>query len=84
MSDPAKYRTKEEVAAYKKRDPIEQVKLSILKYKFEDESYFEEIEAGVKQQVLDAVKFAEESNYPDASEIYKDVYNQEDYPFVKD
>jgi pyruvate dehydrogenase E1 component alpha subunit len=84
MSDPAKYRTKEEVASYKKRDPIEQVKISMLKYKFADEAYFQEIEASVKQQVLDAVKFAEESKFPDPSEIYKDVYVQEDYPFIKD
>ena len=84
MSDPAKYRTKEEVEAYKKRDPIEQVKLSILKYKIGDESYFEEIEAKIKKEVLESVKFAEESNYPDPSEIYKDVYVQEDYPFIED
>lgn len=84
MSDPAKYRTKEEVEAYKRRDPIEQVKLSILKYKFADESYFEEIEAKTKKIVLDSVKFAEDSKFPDAGEIYKDVYEQEDYPYVKD
>lgn len=84
MSDPAKYRTKEEVEAYKKRDPIEQVKISMLKYKFGDEKYFQEIEAKIKKTVLDSVAFAEESNFPDPSEIYKDVYVQEDYPFVKD
>lgn len=84
MSDPAKYRTKEEVEQYKRRDPLEQVKLSILKYKFGDEAYFKEIEAKTKQIVLDSVKFAEESDFPDAGEIYKDVYVQTDYPFVKD
>lgn len=84
MSDPAKYRTKEEVEAYKKRDPIEQVKLSMLKYKFANEEYFQEVEAKIKQQVLESVKFAEESKSPGPNEIYKDVYAQEDYPFVKD
>ncbi len=84
MSDPAKYRTKEEVEAYRRRDPLEQVKLSILKYKFEEESYFEEQEARVKKIVNDSVEFAENSNYPDPSEIYKDVYVQENYPFVMD
>ena len=84
MSDPAKYRTKEEVEAYKRRDPIEQVKLSMLKYKFADEAYFQETEAKTKKVVLESVKFAEESKFPDPSEIYKDVYTQEDYPFVKD
>ncbi len=84
MSDPAKYRTKEEVEAYKRRDPIEQVKLSMTKFKFADDKYFEEIDAKVKKQVADAVKFSEESKYPDPSEIYNDVYVQEDYPFVED
>jgi pyruvate dehydrogenase E1 component alpha subunit len=84
MSDPAKYRTKEEVEAYKKRDPIEQVKLAMLKYKFADEAYFQSVEARVKKEVLDSVKFAEESDYPDPSEIYKDVYVQEDYPYIED
>jgi pyruvate dehydrogenase E1 component alpha subunit len=84
MSDPAKYRTKEEVAAYKKRDPIEQVKLAMLKYKFADEAYFQAVEARVKKEVLDSVKFAEESDYPDPGEIYKDVYVQEDYPYIED
>ncbi len=84
MSDPAKYRTKEEVEGYKQRDPIEQVKASILKYKFADESYFKDIEAKTKQLVLEAVKFAEESKFPDPGEIYNDVYEQKDYPFIKD
>ncbi|MCK5277921.1 MAG: pyruvate dehydrogenase (acetyl-transferring) E1 component subunit alpha, partial [Cyclobacteriaceae bacterium] len=84
MSDPAKYRTKEEVAAYKRRDPIEQVKLSMLKYKIADEAYFQDIESKTKKIVLDSVEFAEESKLPDPNEIYKDVYMQEDYPFVKD
>jgi pyruvate dehydrogenase E1 component alpha subunit len=34
--------------------------------------------------VLDSVKFAEESKFPDPSEIYIDVYAQADYPFIKD
>lgn len=84
MSDPAKYRTKEEVEAYKRRDPIEQVKLSMLKYKFGDEAYFQEIEAKTKKIVMKSVEFAENSKFPDPEEIYKDVYVQEDYPFVKD
>jgi pyruvate dehydrogenase E1 component alpha subunit len=84
MSDPAKYRTKEEVEAYKRRDPIEQVKLSMQKYKFGDEAYFDEIEKKIKAEVAECVKFAEESDYPNPDEIYKDVYMQADYPFIKD
>ncbi|UKJ08133.1 pyruvate dehydrogenase (acetyl-transferring) E1 component subunit alpha [Solitalea lacus] len=84
MSDPAKYRTKEEVEEYKAKDPVEQVKNTILTNKYADEAWFEEIEAKVKEIVEDSVKFAEESNYPDPSELYKDVYVQEDYPYVMD
>ncbi len=84
MSDPAKYRTKEEVEAYKRRDPIEQVKLSILKYQYADEAYFQKVEAKIKQQVLASVDFAEKSKFPKPEEIYNDVYVQQDYPFVKD
>ena len=54
------------------------------KYKFGDEKYFQEIESNIKKRVLDSVKFAEDSKFPDPSEIYKDVYMQEDYPFIKD
>ena len=84
MSDPAKYRTKEEVMAYKRRDPIEQVKLSILEYKIAEEKYFEEMEAKTRKVVVDAVDFAEKSKFPPAEEIFRDVYAQEDYPFVMD
>lgn len=84
MSDPAKYRTKEEVEAYKKRDPIEQVKLSMEKYKLGDEDYFKKMEKKVKVVVEESVKFAEESPFPDPEEAFKDVYVQADYPFIKE
>lgn len=82
MSDPQKYRTKEEVEEYKQRDPIEQVKATILENKILSEDEIKEIDAKIKAQVLEAVDFAENSPFPDASEAYKDVYVQEDYPFV--
>ncbi len=82
MSDPAKYRTKEEVEAYKKQDPLEQVKNTIIKQKFATEEELKKIEAKIKEKVNESVKFAEESPYPDASELFKDVYVQEDYPFI--
>jgi len=84
MSDPQKYRTKEEVEEYKAKDPIEIVKTHILNEKWADEAWFEEIAAKIKEQVEQSVKFAEESPYPDPSELYTDVYTQKDYPFVKD
>lgn len=84
MSDPAKYRTKEEVEEYKAKDPIEIIKSIILEKKHADEAWLEEVSARVKEQVEDAVKFAEESPFPEAEELYKDVYVQEDYPFIMD
>ncbi len=84
MSDPAKYRTKEELEEYKGKDPLITTKAAIMENKYADEAWFKEVEAEVKKVVDDAVKFAEESPYPDPSAIYEDVYVQEDYPFIKE
>lgn len=81
MSDPQKYRTKEEVEAYKMRDPIEQVKKTILDNGIATEEDLLAIDAAIKARVEEAVKFAEESPFPDASEAYLDVYEEENYPF---
>ena len=82
MSDPAKYRTKEEVEEYKGRDPIEVVKRTILSKKFANEKQLEEIDQKILDQVEESVKFAEESKYPDPSEALKDIYVQTDYPYL--
>ncbi|RRN78045.1 pyruvate dehydrogenase (acetyl-transferring) E1 component subunit alpha, partial [Pseudoxanthomonas sp. SGD-10] len=84
MSDPQKYRTKDEVEEYKAKDPIEVTKAKILQEKWADEAWFDEVAAKIKQEVDEAVKFAEESPWPDPSELYKDVYVQENYSFVMD
>ena len=84
MSDPQKYRTKEEVEAYRLQDPIEKVKATILSNKWMTEAEIETIDARIKQEVLDSVEFAENSPFPDISEMYKDIYVQEDYPFIMD
>jgi pyruvate dehydrogenase E1 component alpha subunit len=84
MSDPQKYRTKDELEQYKEKDPIEHV-MKVLKtqYKVTDEE-FEVIIDRVKKEVDDSVTFAEESPWPDDNELLKDVYVQEDYPFIVD
>jgi pyruvate dehydrogenase E1 component alpha subunit len=82
MSDPQKYRSKEEVEEYKQRDPIEQVLATIRENELLSEAEIEAINKKVKTQVEDAVKFAEESPWPDGMDAFKDVYVQEDYPFV--
>jgi pyruvate dehydrogenase E1 component alpha subunit len=84
MSDPAKYRNKEEVEEYKLKDPIETT-LAKLKKQFglTDED-IEKINDRVKNEVAESVKFADESPYPDDDEALKDIYVQKDYPFVLD
>jgi len=84
MSDPAKYRTKEEVEAYKAKDPVEMVLQTINENKFATAEELEAITARVKEAVEDSVKFAEESPYPDPSELFIDVYVQKDYPYILD
>lgn len=84
MSDPASYRTKEEVESYKLKDPIERVLTTMKENKWITEKAIEGIEDKVKTLVEESVKFAEESPYPDPSELYKDVYVQEDYPYIKE
>ena len=84
MSDAATYRTKAEVEEFKHKDPIESVLATIKKNKYATDKELEAIEEKIKAQVEESVKFAEESPYPDPSELYKDVYVQEDYPYIKD
>jgi pyruvate dehydrogenase E1 component alpha subunit len=84
MSDPAKYRTKEELEEYKSLDPIDNVLQTIKSKKYATEAQLQEIQEKVKQQVQESVDFAEESEFPDASELFDDIYKQEDYPFIKE
>jgi pyruvate dehydrogenase E1 component alpha subunit len=84
MSDPAKYRTKEEVEYYKSQDSIEAVRETILKNKFATEADLQAIEDKIMKAVDESVEFAENSPYPDPSEAYQDVYVQKDYPFITD
>jgi pyruvate dehydrogenase E1 component, alpha subunit len=84
MSDPAKYRTKEEVEEYKEKDPINQVLKTIQKNKWATDEEIEAINQKVKNEVEECVKFAEESPWPADDELLKDVYVQQDYPFIVD
>jgi len=84
MSDPAKYRTKEELEEYKSLDPIEHVLKVIQEKNYASEEEIETIKKRVSDQVQESIEFSENSDFPDASELYKDVYVQEDYPFLKD
>jgi pyruvate dehydrogenase E1 component alpha subunit len=84
MSDPQKYRSKDEVEDYKDRDPIEHCKKKLLEEFKLAEQDIEVINERVKSIVEESVRFAEESPWPNDDELLKDVYKQEDYPFIVD
>jgi len=74
MSDPAKYRSKDEVSTMRsERDPIEQVRVRILEGGHASEEELKEIEKEIRAIVTKAADFATENPEPDASELYTDV-----------
>lgn len=76
MSDPAKYRTKEEVDQYKERDPLTEAREKILALSYATEDDLKLIEKRVKDVIAQTADFATESQLPDESELYTDVvYN---------
>lgn len=84
MSDPAKYRAKEELEQYRLQDPIELVRKTVLELGFASEADLEQIEEKVQAIVQKSVQFAEDSDYPPVDEIYKDIYMQADYPYINE
>ncbi len=84
MSDPQKYRTKEEVTEWIEQDPILHVLNVIKDNKWLKDSEITEIDEWVKNEVKESVEFAEKSPYPEAKELYQDVYTQKDYPYIKE
>lgn len=83
MSDPAKYRTKEEVEEYKSRDPLEVTRQKILDFKFLTQEDLDAMEARIHDVVMESVTFAENSPYPSAEELFSDVYAEPNYPFAE-
>ena len=75
MSDPGKYRTRAEIEKYQERDPIKLFSAALLERDILTEKDVAEIEAQVKEQVEQAVRFAEESPEPEAGELETDVYS---------
>ncbi|MFT4041403.1 MAG: thiamine pyrophosphate-dependent enzyme [Thermomicrobiales bacterium] len=68
-----RYRTKDEIAEWRKRDPIGIAETRLLEMGATDDQ-FDEIKAAAKQMVDEAVRFAEESPDPPLEELYTDVY----------
>ena len=84
VSDPQKYRSKDEVEEYKDQDPIIKVRKTILDNNFATEAALQEIDEKINGIVEAYVKFAEDSPWPDDSEVLKDVYIDQNYPFIVD
>jgi pyruvate dehydrogenase E1 component alpha subunit len=84
ISDPQKYRTKEEVEEYKAKDPISMVLKTIRENKFATDEEIKAIDDRINMVVEESVKFAEESPWPDDNEVLKDVYIDQSYPFIVD
>lgn len=75
MSDPAKYRTKEEVEEQKaKRDPIDHVKKLIIDAGYASEEELKNIDREIRSIVTDSATFAQKSPEPDPSELMTDIY----------
>ena len=75
MSDPAKYRTKDEVQKMREEhDPIEQVKRRLISEGHFGEDELKQIDAEIRAVVTDAAEFAQSDPEPDPSELWTDVY----------
>lgn len=83
MSDAQHYRTKDEVKEYQKIDPINTTLEYIKQNNCASDKEIESINEEVKKTIADAVKYAEESPFPVIQDLYDSVYEQEDYPFIK-
>ncbi|MFM7511326.1 MAG: pyruvate dehydrogenase (acetyl-transferring) E1 component subunit alpha [Bacteroidota bacterium] len=84
ISDPQKYRSKDEVDEYRGKDPIQQIVQTILTEGHASQELLDSINKRVDEMVAASVQFAEESPWPDESEVLKDVYVDANYPFIID
>jgi pyruvate dehydrogenase E1 component alpha subunit len=75
MSDPATYRSKEELNCKKEQDPIDSLRAHILKDKIASEDEIKKIDDAVKNEVNEIVEFAKNSPEPDESELMTEIYN---------
>jgi pyruvate dehydrogenase E1 component alpha subunit len=79
MSDPGTYRTKEELQEYQKIDPIERLKSYLLDEKIVKQDKIDEIQDGIEDEVLEAIDFAEESDFPEDEALYEDMFTGTPY-----
>ncbi len=82
VSDPANYREKDEVKSFQERDPMKVTEARLLELGYATEDEIKNIKSEVKKEVEDAVKFADESPYPEGKDLYTDNYHEADYPYL--
>jgi pyruvate dehydrogenase E1 component alpha subunit len=81
MSDPGKYRSKEEVEKMRtERDPIDRLRQRLLEAKVLDEAWLKSTDGEIRKIVADAVEFAQHSPEPDPSELWTDVLAETSRP----
>ncbi len=81
MSDPMQYRSGDELKEYQEKDSIERLKRYLLDEDILGEDKIDMIEEDVEGRILEAIDFAEESDFPDKEALYEDVFVEDDYPF---
>ena len=74
MADPSAYRDSSEVVEWQEKDPIDNLRKLAIKHNIFEESDLEKIDEGVQKTIDDAVAFADESDEPDMSELYNNIY----------
>lgn len=74
MADPEMYREREEIDEYRSRDPIILFRDQLIKEKIAEDADFEPIHAKIEEQLEEAVKFADESEFPDPSTLHDHIY----------
>ncbi len=84
VSDPANYRTKEELKTYLDMDPVKSLEARLLSDNIVSVKEVDQIKERIKVEIDEAVDFAEASPYPDPSELWTDNYMDPDYPFIMD
>ncbi|WP_082915205.1 pyruvate dehydrogenase (acetyl-transferring) E1 component subunit alpha [Arachidicoccus ginsenosidimutans] len=84
ISDPGKYRTKEELEEYKSKDPIVVIRKKIKDGNIASDEEIAAIDERINKVVEDAVKFAEESPFPKPEAVLEDVMMDENYPYITD
>ena len=82
VSDPQKYRTKEELDQKKEDEPIIRMKAYVIDEGLADNDALDLVDTSVKKEVKAAVDIAENSETPDLEKIFENVYEENDYPFL--